>query len=152
LGGGVVAWQTRAAENDPHQSRKEETAKGKGDDLKKTLLELDELWWKGDVETLRRLAADDLITVSTVGRYGKTSLLEAAKHRRPVDGTRRDVEVSRVSEDVAILTYVYDCKVVLRDGTLFQNCRDRRFSMTWAKRKDGWVVVFAQETILPGGE
>src|SRR5262249_40931198 len=66
-------------------------AKGKEDDLKKTLLELDKLWWKGDVEMLRKLAADDLITVSGVGRYDKAALLEAAKHRRPVDGTRRDV-------------------------------------------------------------
>jgi RNA polymerase sigma factor (sigma-70 family) len=124
----------------------------KDTDLKKTLLKLDELWWKGDVETLRKLAADDLITVSGVGRYDKASLLEASRNRHATDWTKRNVEVSRISKDVAIVTYVYDCKVVLSDGTLFQNCRDRRSSMTWVNRKGGWVVVFSQETILPGGE
>jgi hypothetical protein len=152
LGGGSVLWRTQAAEDMPRSSRPEEPAKNQDDDLKKTLLELDELWWRGDVETLRKLAADHLVTVSGVGRYDKASLLEAAKHRHAVDGTKREIEVIRVSKDVAVLTYVYDCKVVLTDGTLFQNCRDRRFSLTWAKRKGGWVVVFAQETILPGGE
>jgi hypothetical protein len=104
------------------------------------------------VETLQKLAADDLITVSGVGRYDKASLLEASKIRHAADWTRRDVEVSPISKDVAIVTYIYDCKVLLEDGTLIQTCRDRRLSMTWAKRKAGWVVVFSQETILPGGK
>jgi hypothetical protein len=152
LGGGVFVWRGQASEHPARQTGEGESPGGKDQDLKKKLLELDELWWKGDVETLRKLAADDLITVSGVGRYDKASLLEAARNRHPVDWTRRDVEVSRVSRDVAIVTYLYDCKVVLSDGTPFQNCRDRRFSMTWANRKGGWVVVFSQETILPGGE
>src|SRR5262249_46206022 len=105
--------------------------KTKEDDLKKTLMELDERWWKADVETLRGLAADDLITVSGVGRYDKASLLEASKHRHAADWTKRDTEICRVSEDVAIITYVYHCEVLLKDGTLFQKCRDRRLSMTW---------------------
>jgi RNA polymerase sigma factor (sigma-70 family) len=152
LGGGVFVWQSEASEHSAQQVDRKESREDKDENFKKRLLELDELWWKGDVETLRKLAADDLITVSGVGRYDKASLLEAAKNRHPVDGTKRDVEVSRISKDVAIVTYVYDCKVVLSDGTLFQNCRDRRFSSTWVKRKRSWVVVFAQETILPGGE
>jgi hypothetical protein len=147
VGGAALVWQSRGAEPGPQHS-----ANAKQDDLKKTLLELDERWWKADVEGLRRLAADDLITVSGVGRYDKASLLEASKHRRPADWSRRDVEVSLVSKDVAIVTYVYDCKVLLTDGTLLENRRDRRFSMVWARRQDGWVVVFAQETILPGGQ
>jgi RNA polymerase sigma factor (sigma-70 family) len=121
-------------------------------ELEKTLLELDRRWWKGDPATLAELAADDLITVSAVGRYDKAALLEASKSRRAVDGHRRDVEVSRVSPDVAVVTYVYDCTIVLTDGSLFQNCRDRRLSMVWAKRQDRWVAVFSQETVLPGGE
>jgi RNA polymerase sigma factor (sigma-70 family) len=152
LGGGVFAWRSQESEYPAGQVERETKPRGKADNLKKQLLELDELWWKGDVETLRRLAADDLVTVSGVGRYDKSALLAAARHRHPVDGVRRDVEVIRVSKDVAVVTYRYDCQVVLRDGTLFQNCRDRRFSMTWVNRKGRWVVVFAQETILPGGE
>jgi RNA polymerase sigma factor (sigma-70 family) len=152
VGGGVFVWRSQASDHPGQQSGKGESPWGKDQDIKKRLLELDELWWKGDVETLRKLAADDLITVSGVGRYDKASLLEASKNRHSVDWTRRDVEVSRVSKDVAIVTYLYDCKVVLSDGTLFQNCRDRRSSITWANRKGGWVAVFAQETILPGGE
>ena len=150
--GGALVWHTQAAENPLNQSRKGDATKTKDDDVKKTLLGLDELWWKGDMEDLRKLAADDLITVSGVGRYDKASLLEASAHRRSADWTKRNVEVSRVTKDVAILTYVYDCKVVLTDGTLFQTCRDRRLSMVWALRKGSWVVVFSQETILPGGE
>ena len=151
LGGGAFAWRGLAAEYPGRQAGKE-TTPGKDDDLKKKLLELDEQWWKGDVEMLRKLAADDLITVSGVGRYDKAALLEASKNRHAADWTRRDVEVSRVSKDVAVVTYVYDCKIVLSDGTPVQNCRDRRLSMTWVKRDGGWVVVFSQETILPGGD
>jgi RNA polymerase sigma factor (sigma-70 family) len=124
----------------------------KDQDLKKQLLELDERWWKGSVETLRKLAADDLISVSGVGRYDKASMLEAAKNRHPVDWTKRNVEVHLVNKDVAIVTYLYDCKIVLNNGTLVQNYRDRRLSMTWANRKGSWVVVFSHETIMPGGE
>jgi RNA polymerase sigma factor (sigma-70 family) len=152
LGGGGLVWQSQAAEEAAQQASTAAPSGDKDDDLKKTLLKLDELWWKGDPETLRRLAADDLISVSPVGRYDKPAMLAAAEHRRAVEGRRRDVEVRRISKDVAVLTYVYDCKVVLRDGTLFQNCRNRRSSMIWAKRKGDWVVVFAQETYLPGGE
>jgi RNA polymerase sigma factor (sigma-70 family) len=152
LGGGLCVWQSQGSEQRVQRSGKRELPQGKDQDLKKKLLELDELWWQRDLDTLRKLAADDLITVSGVGRYDKASLLEAARNRHPVDWTKRDIEVSRISKDVAIVTYLYDCKVVLNDGTLFQNCRNRRFSMTWVNRQNGWVVVFAQETILPGGE
>jgi RNA polymerase sigma factor (sigma-70 family) len=145
LGGGAFAWRGQASEPPDRRA-------GKDEDLKKKLLELDELWWKGGVETLGKLAADDLITVSGVGRYDKASLLEASKNRHPIDWTRRDIEVSRVSKDVAIVTYRYDCKIVRSDGTPVQDCRDRRVSMTWVNREGGWVVVFTQETILPGGE
>ncbi len=144
LGAGVLAWQSQGSE---HPAKKRESP-----DLKKKFLELDELWWKGGVETLRKLAADDLVTVSGVGRYDKAALLDASSNRHPVDWTRRDVEVIAVSRDVAIITYRYDCKIVLSDGTPLQDYRDRRVSMTWAKRKGGWVVVFVQETIMPGGE
>jgi RNA polymerase sigma factor (sigma-70 family) len=152
FGGGVLAWNLRASEDPPRRAGNEMTPKGKDENLKKRLLELDELWWKGDVDTLGKLAADDLITVSDVGRYDKASLLEAASNRHAADWTRRDVEVSRVSRDVAIVTYRYDCKVVLSDGTQVQNCRNRRLSRTWVNREGGWVVVFVQVTILPGGE
>ncbi len=151
LGGGVFAWKGQAAENPSRQAAKEMTPTD-NDNLKKTLLQLDELWWTGNVETLDRLAADDLITVSTLGRYDKPSLLQASRNRRGVDCARRDIEVSRVSKDVAIVTYRYDCNVVWRDGTPFEHKRDRRLSMTWANRKGRWVVVFVQETTLPGGE
>jgi RNA polymerase sigma factor (sigma-70 family) len=152
FGGGDFAWNLRASEDPPRQNATEMTAKGKHEDIKKKLLELDELWWEGDVKNLGKLAADDLITVSEVGRYDKTSLLEAARNRHAVGWTRRDVEVSRVSRDVAIVTYRYDCKVVLSDGTPLQNCRNRRLSRTWVNREGRWVVVFVQTTILPGGE
>jgi hypothetical protein len=151
-GGGTLVWQSGAAESPGQESRRERVQAKRQDDFKKTILDLDERWWKADVEGLRTLAADDLITVSGVGRYDKAALLEASKHRHAADWTRRDVEVSLVSEDVAIVTYVYDCDVLLDDGSLFQKCRDRRLSMTWARRKGGWVLVFSHETILPGGE
>ncbi len=116
LGGGAFAWRGLAADY-PGRHGGKETPPAKDEDLKKKLLELDEQWWKGDVETLGKLAADDLITVSGVGRYDKAALLEATKNRNGVDWTRRGVEVSRVSKDVAVVTYVYDCKIVLSDRT-----------------------------------
>jgi RNA polymerase sigma factor (sigma-70 family) len=147
VGGAALVWQARGAEQGRPQS-----ANARRDDLKETILDLDERWWKADVAALRSLAADDLITVSGVGRYDKASLLAASSNRHAADWAKRDVEVSLVSKEVAIITYVYDCKVLLADGTLFQECKDRRLSMTWAKRQGGWVVVFSHETVLPGGQ
>jgi RNA polymerase sigma factor (sigma-70 family) len=151
-GGGALVRHSRAAENGPQQSAEGAPGDARDGGLEKTLRELDERWWKADVEGLRRLAADDLVTVSGVGRYDKADLLEASKHRRPADWSKRDVVIPAVSKDVAVMTYVYDCKVLLADGTLLETRRDRRVSMVWAKRKGHWVVVFAQETTLPGGE
>jgi RNA polymerase sigma-70 factor (ECF subfamily) len=79
LGGGAFVWQSQAAEEAAQRSSTAAPSGDKDDDLKKTLLKLDELWWQGDPKTLGRLAADDLITVSPVGRYDKPALLAASE-------------------------------------------------------------------------
>jgi hypothetical protein len=86
------------------------------------------------------------------GRNGKAALVESAKHVRLSDLQTRDVEVRRVSADVIVLTYVYSCKVLNEKGEPDHTRRDHRASLVWAQRDGGWVVVFSQETVLPGGE
>jgi hypothetical protein len=153
--GGVLVWQSRAAETG--SSPGELSAKDRDEDnLTNTLLALEKHRWRagerGEWQEEAKLLADDLLTVSSYGRNGKAASVEAAKHLRVAGWALRDAEVRRVSQDVAVLTYVYDCKVFSQAGELLQTRRNHRASEVWALRKGGWVIVFCQETVLPGGE
>jgi hypothetical protein len=159
----------KAGANDPRQREKElyskqlaeaqkAFVKWKAEDeanLRNTLLSLAKHRWeageKGDWREEEKVLADDLLTVSGYGRHDKAANVEAAKHTRVTGWAMRGVEVRRVSQDVAILTYVYDCDVLSRGGELLQARRNHRASEVWARRKGGWVLVFCQETVLPGG-
>jgi RNA polymerase sigma factor (sigma-70 family) len=156
LGGGLFTWQSLAAEqgSPPRRSDSEERAKGPDDNLKDTLLALDKQMWKasaeGHWEVYDRLLADDYRGFSQAyGRDDKAAVIACVKRERYAGGTIRDVEVCRVSKDVAILTYVYDCQVLSKGGQLLRTYRDHRASFTWAHRKSGWVLVFAQDSELP---
>jgi hypothetical protein len=106
---------------------------------------------KGDWKVHQTLLAEDYLGFSGLyGRCDKRADVEGVKRRRYSDWTIRDIDFSRVSKDVAILTYVYDCEV--REGTTTEHYRNHRVSFTWAKRDGLWVVVFAHDSVLPAQE
>jgi RNA polymerase sigma factor (sigma-70 family) len=159
LVGGVATWQTPAAGQDsPFKAFAQATPASKpGDDnLKNTLVALETFRWeagaRGDWEAQAKLHADDFVAVSGYGRSDKASNIATFKQLRFADWKLRDMEVRRVSNDVAVMTYVYDSKALTPDGVVVQVRRNHRASMVWALRDGGWVIVFAQETILPGGQ
>jgi RNA polymerase sigma factor (sigma-70 family) len=127
-----------------------------GDTFKKTLVDLDRRLWeasaKGDWKTQELLLADDHISVSGHGRNDKATGVASAKLLRCADWVIADVEVRRLGEDAGIITYVYSCKVVRSDGSLDHVRRDHRYTCVWAQRNGNWVMVFAHDSVLPGGE
>ena len=137
--------------------RKSKLNKNDDDNLKNTLWALEErrsrACSEGDWETQRKLLADDFIGVSARAvRSDKAAIVEGAKNIRCVDWKTRDVEVRRISKDVAIITYIYGCKELSPSGEHIRTLRDHRASLVWVQRNGGWVIVFCQETVLPGGE
>src|SRR5262249_51422350 len=101
----------------------------------------------------QKFLADDFLGVSArASRSDKAAIIEWAKHQRFTELKTRDVEVRRVSNDVAILTYIYDCKELSPSGEHVLTQRDHWATVVWALRNGGWVIVFSQETVLPGGE
>ena len=151
-GGGVVLWQTQAkAEQRETPAQKSAPAPQQADQLTKTLLALDNQLWdaakSGDWKVYDRLLAKDFVGHSAVsGRSDKQGTVENVKHRRYTEETIRDVEAREISKDVAILTYVYSCKVSPAAGGTVERYQDRRTSLVWAKRDGAWVLVFCQET------
>ena len=51
-----------------------------------------------------------------------------------------------------MITYIYGCKELSPSGEHIRTLRDHRASLFWVQRNSGWVIVFCQETVLPGGE
>jgi RNA polymerase sigma factor (sigma-70 family) len=119
------------------------------DNLKNTLLALDKHIWeasaKGDWQERQKFLADDLVSISILGKYGKADAAASDKLTRCSDWTIHDPEVVRVSPDVAMLTYRYDCKIVTQEGQLLETRKDYRVVYTWAFRNGGWVIVFCHD-------
>lgn len=119
------------------------------DNLKNTLLALDKHMWeagaKGDWQERQKFMADDLVSISILGKYGKADAAAGDQLRRTTDWTIRDPEVVRVSPDVAMLTYRYDCKIVNGDGKILETRKDYRIVYTWAHRNGGWLMVFSHD-------
>lgn len=119
------------------------------DSLKKTLLDLDRQVWeagaRGDWRERQKFMADDLVSISVLGKYGKADAGLADQRLRNVDWKIYDPEVVRISPDAAVLTYRYDSKLVTNDGKLLETRKDYRVVYTWAHRNGGWVMVFCYD-------
>jgi RNA polymerase sigma factor (sigma-70 family) len=128
----------------------------KEDHLKNTLMALDKALWdafaKGDPETARKLYGDDYVGYSQFGRFNKASSLDSIQHYRPAELQIRDVELLRINEQTAILTYIYSVKLLTPSGELDGIRKNNRTSRCWVQRDGGWVLVFVQDLVLPGGE
>jgi RNA polymerase sigma factor (sigma-70 family) len=159
LSGGALAWATRAEENGPavEQSGKEGPGNKRNDDnLKNTLLALDKHLWeaasRGDWQEIEKFYADDYLGVENVSKSDKGANVGTVKTHRPADWKIRDVDVVRVNNDAAVLTYIYSCKVLSPEGRLLQTRRDHRVTLVWAQRHGGWVLVYCHDQHgRPGG-
>jgi hypothetical protein len=84
------------------------------------------------------------------GRDSKAANVSALQRRRYFDVNIRAVEVGKIAENVAFLTYTYDCKV--EEAGVVQTCRDHRSMQIWTQIEGEWVITFTQDSILAGGE
>jgi RNA polymerase sigma factor (sigma-70 family) len=158
IGGGLVL-SIRAAEGDatpPVVLRQATLANPEDEAFKKALLEMEtRLWQAGaryDVEAMRQIYADDFLGVSPLGRSDKAANLGATARVRTIDATIRNVEILRVNQDAALVTYIVSWKTAARDGTLVEERVNRRISNCWVRRAGRWQFLFSQETVLPGGK
>ncbi len=119
------------------------------ENLKNTLLALDKQIWeagaKGDWKERQKFLSDDMVSISILGKYGKADAALADQRLRTTDWTIHDPEVVRVSRDVAMLAYRYDCKIVDPEGKVLETRKDYRVVYTWANRNGGWLIVFVYD-------
>jgi RNA polymerase sigma factor (sigma-70 family) len=163
LGGAAVGWPDDAKDSAVQaQSPAGAPARKAGDDnLRNTLLALDkhvrEAAGKGEWQEIQKFYAPEYLGVGTVGKSNYAANVEAVKTHRPTDWKIRDIDVVRVSPDAAVLTYIYDCKVLSPDGRLLQTRQNHRTTLVWGQRSGGWVLVYAhdehgnrqQRTVVP---
>jgi RNA polymerase sigma factor (sigma-70 family) len=144
------AWSFRAAADSRQPPPKTAPAKDKAapkpeDNLKNTLLALDKHLWeasaKGDWQERAKFYAEDMASISPVGKYDRADNIAGDKRFRCTDWTVSDAEVVPTSKDTAVLHYRYTCKVTDADGTV-ETRKDYRVTYVWANRNGGWVIVF----------
>jgi beta-lactamase regulating signal transducer with metallopeptidase domain len=126
--------------------------------LRETLVALNKQSWdaagKRDWTVYEKLLADDYcglyVNSSGSGRPDKASTIAAVKRRRYFDVNIRDVEARRIGKEIAILTYIYGCKV--EEAGQLQIYRDHQATSVWTQKDGRWVLSFSQDFVLPGGE
>lgn len=149
---------SQAARGQPLPAAKVQTAKPatQEDPLKNTLLILDKAIWDavatGDPTAVQKLYADDFVSYSKYGRFNKKQSVASVPNYRCKDIQIRNVELHRVSKEVAILTYIYSTNVYTAGGTLDGVRRDHRISNCRAQRDGGWVLVSMRDIVMQGGE
>ena len=87
------------------------------------------------------------------GYFGSSRNGPAVKdvqRRRYFDVNIREVEVGKITEDVAFLKYVYNCKV--EEAGQVQTYRDRQSMQIWTQINGDWLLTYTTNFILTGGE
>jgi len=117
--------------------------------LKNTLLALDKHYWdagsKGDGREIETMLADEFVSISVLGRYGKRDAVEACARYRLGDVAIHDPQVIRIGQNNAVVTYAYDCKILSANGQLLETRKDCRVTFVWEQRGGGWVIVFCHD-------
>src|SRR5262249_42064681 len=141
-----------------HPSTSRDSANDEEKQLKATLLALEKEFWeaagKGDWKVAEKLLADDFFYAydnsSGSGRDGKATTIAAVTRRRYSDLKTRYIHVRRISNDAAIVSYVYDCKV--EEAGQVWTYRNHQTTRAWTQKDGHWLLSFSQDFILPGGE
>jgi hypothetical protein len=159
-GGGLVYHGQAAAERpkppalaftDPAQAGKGPVAK-EDETLKNTLMALVKALTAAavnqDVETSGKFLADDYVGFSEQHRYTKEDNLRGvAEARNGIEFKMTDVELVRLDDKAAVLSYKGQWKVVSKEGEVLLR-RNRRVSACWVQRGGGWVIAFSQDIVI----
>jgi ketosteroid isomerase-like protein len=155
-GAGVLSHAAQGQPRPGGEFQSVQPATAKEDHLKNTLLALDKALWdavaKGEPAAVQKLYADDFVSFSQYGRFNKKQSVDSVPNYRCSEIQIRDVELHRVTKQVAILTYIYSTRVLTPSGKLDGVRRDHRISYCWTQRDGGWVVVSINDIVLQGGE
>jgi hypothetical protein len=156
VAGGGSLLPSQAGEKPPELTiplKEAEASKVSKAEFNKTILAMEARFWKAalmfDAEAMKEIYADDFTAVSERGRSNKAANVEATRHYRSANLRFRNVEILRLNDDAAIVTYRMDQEVLAHDGTLVRRQRDCRVSNAWARRDGRWVFVFSQMTQMP---
>lgn len=122
--------------------------------LKNTLLTLEKAWLASDgkpgTDTYGQFLADDFVHIAPNGeKSDKAGNLRAhGGYHVGADYKMRDVELIRLNEKAAILTYKIEYKVISNATGKPVSERNVRYSTTWVQRDGGWLIVFSQSQDL----
>jgi hypothetical protein len=120
--------------------------------LKHTLLTLEKARFdscvRQDADGLGKILTEEWVGFSMNHRYTKADYLESLKRQRVgPDYKIHDVELIRLNEKAAILSYKAEWKVLSTDGDLLAK-RNRRACVSWVQRGGGWVVAAVQDMVI----
>jgi hypothetical protein len=123
--------------------------------LKNTLLTLEKAWTASDgkpgTDTYGQFLADDFVHIAPNGeKSDKAGNLRAHMgYHVGADYKMSDVELIRLNEKAAILTYKIQYEVISNATGKAVAKRNHRYSTTWVQRGGGWLIVFTQSLDLP---
>ena len=127
----------------------------KGDDtLKSTLLTLEKAWiasdGRPDTDTYGKFLADDFVCFADDGtKSDKAQNLRAHMgYHMGADYKMSDVELIRLNEKAAILTYKIQYEVISNATGKAVAKHNLRYFSTWVHRGGGWLIVFTQSREL----
>jgi RNA polymerase sigma factor (sigma-70 family) len=155
----VLSSRTAAAQSDkPAALASPAPREGKADPskddeiLKHTLLTLEKARFdrcvRQDADGLGKILTEEWVGFSMNHRYTKADYLESLKRQRVgPDYKIHDVELIRLNEKAAILSYKAAWKVLSTDGDLLAN-RNRRVCVSWVQRGGGWLVASVQDMVI----
>lgn len=125
----------------------------KNDPLKETLLALDKQAWDAAGRRDWKMYEKLLRPGYHWGYFGagrRSPGVAALQRRRYFDANIREVDAGKITEDVAFLKYVYDCKV--EEGGDVQTCRDHQSMQIWTLIDGVWLLTYTTNFIPTGGE
>ena len=117
--------------------------------LKNTLLTLEKAWLASDgkpgTDTYGQFLADDFVHIAPNGeKSDKAGNLRAHMgYHVGADYKMSDVELIRLNEKAAILTYKIEYQVISNATGKAVAKHNLRYSTTWVQRGGGWLIVFA---------
>jgi hypothetical protein len=120
---------------------------------KNELLELELAYWQAmkdqDAEAASRLTSDPCIVtgsqgVSSLARETLTSMLVGANWRI-VDFELSDVQMQKLSEDVAVVAYIVREELTVDGEPVSIDAAD---ASTWVRNDDGWQCALHTEALI----
>ncbi|WP_010582468.1 M56 family metallopeptidase [Schlesneria paludicola] len=141
----------KGAEQMPTRDWKEWSARNNR--LKETLLALDKQAWDA-ASTRDWKAYEKLVRPGYNWGYFGTSrnapTVEELQRRRYFDVKIREVEVGKITEDVAFLKYVFSCKV--EEAEQVQTYQNHQSMQIWTLIDGNWLLTYTTNFVLMGGE